>query len=168
MHWRAWHEVLWVMVVMETLLLVAGMHWLVSYRARWCARGRDDVMEEESEPTHYHHHHHHIHTITTTTITTTTTTTTTTSEFTNRHRIQLGDSKDNPLRVTDSSWPPVYLVTPTYRRTSQLADLTRLAQTLMLVPGLHWVVVEDAEVGHHSPHCPATRTLSSSFNPYAN
>ncbi|XP_063860709.1 galactosylgalactosylxylosylprotein 3-beta-glucuronosyltransferase S-like [Scylla paramamosain] len=94
MHCRAWHEVMRVMVVVEALLLVAGMHWLVSCRAR-CAPGRGGMMEEE------------------------------------------------PM---DSSWPPVYLVTPTYRRTAQMADLTRLAQTLMLVPGLHWVVVEDAEV----------------------
>ncbi|XP_050738187.1 galactosylgalactosylxylosylprotein 3-beta-glucuronosyltransferase P-like isoform X2 [Eriocheir sinensis] len=42
-------------------------------------------------------------------------------------------------------WPPLYVVTPTYRRAAQLADLTRLAQTLRLVPRLTWVVVEDAK-----------------------
>ncbi|XP_046988273.1 galactosylgalactosylxylosylprotein 3-beta-glucuronosyltransferase P-like [Schistocerca americana] len=38
----------------------------------------------------------------------------------------------------------VYVITPTYRRPEQLAELTRLAQTLMHVPALHWLVIEDA------------------------
>lgn len=37
------------------------------------------------------------------------------------------------------------MVTPTYARWTQKADLTRLCQTLMHVPKLHWIVVEDAE-----------------------
>ncbi len=41
----------------------------------------------------------------------------------------------------------IYVVTPTYARATQTADLTRLAQTLRLVPAVHWIVVEDAEVG---------------------
>lgn len=40
--------------------------------------------------------------------------------------------------------PPLYVITPTYTRGSQKPDLTRLAQTLMLVPRIHWFVVEDA------------------------
>lgn len=44
-----------------------------------------------------------------------------------------------------SSLPTIYVVTPTYRRPEQMADLTRLAQTLMLVPNVHWLVVEDAK-----------------------
>lgn len=39
----------------------------------------------------------------------------------------------------------IYLITPTYSRPTQKADLTRMAQTLMLVPNIVWVVVEDAE-----------------------
>ena len=39
---------------------------------------------------------------------------------------------------------PLYIVTPTYTRATQQADLTRLANTLRLVPGVHWLVAEDA------------------------
>ncbi|XP_063062427.1 galactosylgalactosylxylosylprotein 3-beta-glucuronosyltransferase 2-like [Engraulis encrasicolus] len=42
--------------------------------------------------------------------------------------------------------PFVYFITPTYTRTTQKADLTRLANTLGHVPNLHWIVVEDAAV----------------------
>ena len=40
----------------------------------------------------------------------------------------------------------IYMITPTYKRWTQKADLTRLAQTLMHVPNLYWIVVEDANV----------------------
>jgi len=39
----------------------------------------------------------------------------------------------------------IYMITPTYARWTQKADLTRLCQTLMHVPKLHWIVVEDSE-----------------------
>uniref|UniRef100_A0A1B6LSY1 Galactosylgalactosylxylosylprotein 3-beta-glucuronosyltransferase n=1 Tax=Graphocephala atropunctata TaxID=36148 RepID=A0A1B6LSY1_9HEMI len=38
----------------------------------------------------------------------------------------------------------LYIITPTYRRPEQLAELTRLAQTLMHIPNLHWLVIEDS------------------------
>ncbi|ODM98958.1 Galactosylgalactosylxylosylprotein 3-beta-glucuronosyltransferase 1 [Orchesella cincta] len=41
--------------------------------------------------------------------------------------------------------PKIYAITPTYKRPVQKAELTRLSHTLMLVPNLHWVIVEDAE-----------------------
>ena len=41
--------------------------------------------------------------------------------------------------------PTIYVVTPTYSRFVQRAELTRLSQTLMLVPNLHWIIVEDAD-----------------------
>ena len=45
---------------------------------------------------------------------------------------------------------PLYIVTPTYSRPTQLPDLTRLANTLRLVPGAHWIVAEDANTTHES------------------
>uniref|UniRef100_A0A5S6Q236 Galactosylgalactosylxylosylprotein 3-beta-glucuronosyltransferase n=1 Tax=Trichuris muris TaxID=70415 RepID=A0A5S6Q236_TRIMR len=38
----------------------------------------------------------------------------------------------------------IYIVTPTYQRFTQKADLTRLSYTLMHVPNIVWIVVEDA------------------------
>ncbi|XP_065800252.1 galactosylgalactosylxylosylprotein 3-beta-glucuronosyltransferase 1 isoform X1 [Muntiacus reevesi] len=40
--------------------------------------------------------------------------------------------------------PTIHVVTPTYSRPVQKAELTRLANTLLHVPNLHWLVVEDA------------------------
>jgi galactosylgalactosylxylosylprotein 3-beta-glucuronosyltransferase 3 len=43
--------------------------------------------------------------------------------------------------------PTIYVITPTNSRAdTQLADLTRLRNTLWLVPKLFWIVVEDARV----------------------
>ena len=39
--------------------------------------------------------------------------------------------------------PLIYVVTPTYYRLTQRADMTRLANTLQLVKRLHWIVIED-------------------------
>lgn len=46
--------------------------------------------------------------------------------------------------TTDGASNTIYVITPTYRRPEQIADLTRLAQTLMLVRDIHWLVVEDS------------------------
>lgn len=40
--------------------------------------------------------------------------------------------------------PTIFAVTPTYSRPVQKAELTRLSQTIMLVPNVHWILVEDA------------------------
>lgn len=53
---------------------------------------------------------------------------------------------------------PLYIVTPTYTRATQLADLTRLANTLRLVPGVHWLVSED----RNSTSLPVTQLLEAS------
>ncbi|XP_030648577.1 galactosylgalactosylxylosylprotein 3-beta-glucuronosyltransferase 1 [Chanos chanos] len=41
--------------------------------------------------------------------------------------------------------PVIYVVTPTYSRPVQKAELTRLANTLLHVPNLHWILVEDSQ-----------------------
>ncbi|MCL4146533.1 UNVERIFIED_CONTAM: hypothetical protein GTU68_058193 [Idotea baltica] len=41
--------------------------------------------------------------------------------------------------------PKIYVITPTHARPVQKAELTRLKNVFLLVPFIHWVVVEDAE-----------------------
>jgi len=41
--------------------------------------------------------------------------------------------------------PIIYVITPTYTRPVQKAELTRLQNTLKHVPSLHWILVEDAD-----------------------
>lgn len=48
-----------------------------------------------------------------------------------------------PLQSAHAS-TTIYFITPTYSRITQKADLTCLCQTLMLVPTLVWIVVEDS------------------------
>ena len=43
--------------------------------------------------------------------------------------------------------PTIYFITPTYPRSEQIAELTRLAQTLLHIKNLHWIIAED------SPRC---------------
>lgn len=51
----------------------------------------------------------------------------------------LETNKNDELR------PIIYAITPTYKRYVQKAELTRISQTLKLVPNIHWIVVEDSE-----------------------
>lgn len=37
----------------------------------------------------------------------------------------------------------IYFITPSYPRREQVAELTRLGQTLMHVPNLHWILADD-------------------------
>lgn len=39
--------------------------------------------------------------------------------------------------------PHLYIITPTYKRPEQIPELVRLSQTLLLVPNLTWLVIED-------------------------
>ncbi|XP_034481028.1 galactosylgalactosylxylosylprotein 3-beta-glucuronosyltransferase P isoform X2 [Drosophila innubila] len=49
-----------------------------------------------------------------------------------------------PLATNEVIKPPLYIITPTYRRPEQLAELTRLGYTLKHVLNLLWLVIEDA------------------------
>lgn len=44
----------------------------------------------------------------------------------------------------DATLPIIYVITPTYKRLEQIPELTRLGQTLMNVPNIHWIVADDA------------------------
>ena len=55
------------------------------------------------------------------------------------------DVSTKSLKHNDSLIATIYLITPTYVRTTQKVDLTSLCYTFMHVPNLVWIVVEDAE-----------------------
>ncbi|KAJ1108730.1 hypothetical protein NDU88_006100 [Pleurodeles waltl] len=52
-------------------------------------------------------------------------------------RVQQEEAETRPL-------PTIYIITPTFARLVQKAELIRLSQTLLHVKNLHWIVVEDA------------------------
>uniref|UniRef100_A0A1B6CXM4 Galactosylgalactosylxylosylprotein 3-beta-glucuronosyltransferase n=1 Tax=Clastoptera arizonana TaxID=38151 RepID=A0A1B6CXM4_9HEMI len=58
-----------------------------------------------------------------------------------------GDSLpvEKKIQLQETKLPPLYIITPTYRRPEQIPELTRLAQTLMHVPKVQWLVIEDAQ-----------------------
>ena len=45
----------------------------------------------------------------------------------------------------DQLTPIIYFITPTYARREQVAELTRLSQTLLHIKNLVWIVVEDSK-----------------------
>jgi len=45
---------------------------------------------------------------------------------------------------TPSVLPTIYFITPTYPRREQVAELTRLGQTLLLAKNIHWIIAEDS------------------------
>lgn len=47
--------------------------------------------------------------------------------------------------MTHTDLPTIYIITPTYRRPEQIPELTRLAQTLMNVPSIYWLVADDTD-----------------------
>ncbi|XP_056431807.1 galactosylgalactosylxylosylprotein 3-beta-glucuronosyltransferase 3 [Gadus chalcogrammus] len=56
------------------------------------------------------------------------------------------EATKSPHQAPKSTLPTIFVITPTYSRFVQKAELTRLSQTFLHVPQLHWVLVED------SPH----------------
>ena len=59
-----------------------------------------------------------------------------------RHKLAKLEAQVN---TNDKSVPTIYAITPTYYRPEQKAELTRLCHTFLLVPNLHWIVIEDAK-----------------------
>ncbi len=53
-------------------------------------------------------------------------------------------SKESTSNIDDEYVPYVIAITPTYYRVTQKSDLTFLCQTLMNIPRLLWIVIEDA------------------------
>ena len=53
-----------------------------------------------------------------------------------QHQRPIDDHKANKSSIT------IYVVTPTYARLTQKADLIRLSQTLQHVNNIHWIVIE--------------------------
>lgn len=49
------------------------------------------------------------------------------------------------MRSLIAKHPLVYFVTPTYYRSTQMADMTRLSQTLMHDKRVYWIVLEDRD-----------------------
>uniref|UniRef100_A0A669BMX0 Galactosylgalactosylxylosylprotein 3-beta-glucuronosyltransferase n=2 Tax=Oreochromis niloticus TaxID=8128 RepID=A0A669BMX0_ORENI len=67
------------------------------------------------------------------------------------HRLQeemrkLEVTKQPLKQPAKPSLPTIFVITPTYARLVQKAELTRMSQTFLHVPRLHWILVED------SPH----------------
>ncbi|XP_063326231.1 galactosylgalactosylxylosylprotein 3-beta-glucuronosyltransferase 3 [Pelmatolapia mariae] len=67
------------------------------------------------------------------------------------HRLQeemrkLEVTKQPQKQPAKPSLPTIFVITPTYARLVQKAELTRMSQTFLHVPRLHWILVED------SPH----------------
>ncbi|XP_053593426.1 galactosylgalactosylxylosylprotein 3-beta-glucuronosyltransferase P isoform X2 [Microplitis demolitor] len=50
------------------------------------------------------------------------------------------------INVPVEKIPPLYIITPTYRRPEQIPELIRMSHTLLLVENVHWLVIEDAKV----------------------
>ena len=47
---------------------------------------------------------------------------------------------------TKTKIPTIFVITPTYSRPTQMADMTRLSQTLSLVDKIFWIVSEDSHI----------------------
>lgn len=65
------------------------------------------------------------------------------------HKFLLQTNEISTMKDMEPVLPPLYIITPTYYRAEQLPELTRLSHTLMLIPNVHWLVIEDAQTKSH-------------------
>ncbi|XP_042856091.1 galactosylgalactosylxylosylprotein 3-beta-glucuronosyltransferase P-like [Penaeus japonicus] len=49
-------------------------------------------------------------------------------------------------RIVNHKLPTIYVITATYKRPEQMAELTRLGQTLLNVAEIHWFIGDDSKV----------------------
>ncbi|XP_061768839.1 galactosylgalactosylxylosylprotein 3-beta-glucuronosyltransferase 3 [Nerophis ophidion] len=62
-----------------------------------------------------------------------------------QEQIKSEETKQSQNQPAKASIPTIFVITPTYTRPVQKAELTRLSHTFLHVPQLHWVVVEDSQ-----------------------
>lgn len=48
------------------------------------------------------------------------------------------------VKITRTQLPTIFAITPTYTRSTQRVDLTSICHTLMHIPEITWIVIEDA------------------------
>ncbi|XP_063699186.1 galactosylgalactosylxylosylprotein 3-beta-glucuronosyltransferase S [Culicoides brevitarsis] len=61
-------------------------------------------------------------------------------------RKYFNDIDSNTPHMDSNNVPIIYFVTPTYPRREQIPELTRLAQTLLHIRNLHWIVADDTDI----------------------
>ncbi|KAK0132717.1 Galactosylgalactosylxylosylprotein 3-beta-glucuronosyltransferase 3 [Merluccius polli] len=66
-----------------------------------------------------------------------------------QEQIKKVESTKPPHQTLKSTLPTIFVITPTYTRFVQKAELIRLSQTFLHIPQLHWVLVEDS--AHQTP-----------------
>ena len=77
-----------------------------------------------------------------------------------RLRTVLSDCRKLGTVSSVESFQPIYVITPTHSRTVQRAELTRLATVLIMVPNIHWILVEDSPVKTQSGKAPGQGGLA--------
>ena len=60
-------------------------------------------------------------------------------------KLERGNTKTSAIYPVNAELDhqTIFMITPTYSRHTQKADMTRLLYTLLHVPNLHWIIVED-------------------------
>ena len=81
----------------------------------------------------------------------------------------IAEAKEKVSECLQASWnedrnssasSKIFVITPTFKRPEQTAELTRLAQTLSQVENLHWIVGIDSESCDKSVETTLARSLS--------